>query len=35
MWKVNMALCIIVGFGCFIWAIKRTLNAEGEKNKKV
>lgn len=34
MWKLNMVFCIAIGFGCFFWAIKRTLNAEGNKNKK-
>ncbi len=33
MWKVNMLFCVAIGFGCFIWTIVRTLNAESEKRK--
>ena len=31
MWKANMILCIAIGFGCFIWAIKKTMSAESKK----
>ncbi len=31
MWQANMVLCIAIGFGCFIWAIKKTMNAESKK----
>ena len=33
MWQANMVLCIAIGFGCFIWAIKKTMNAESKKSK--
>lgn len=33
MWQANMILCVAIGFGCFIWAIKKTMNAERKKNK--
>lgn len=32
MWVVNMIVCIGIAFGSFIWAIWRTLKAEGKKN---
>lgn len=31
MWQINMAVCVAVGFGCFAWAIKKTLAVEKEK----
>ena len=31
MWQANMILCIAIGFGCFIWAIKKTISAESKK----
>lgn len=31
MWILNMIVCISIGFGCFIWAIIRTMNAESNK----
>ncbi|EHL68274.1 hypothetical protein HMPREF1006_02531 [Synergistes sp. 3_1_syn1] len=31
MWQANMILCIAIGFGCFIWAIKKTMSAESKK----
>lgn len=31
-WQINMVVCIAIGFGCFTWAIRRTMTAE--KNKK-
>ena len=30
MWQANMILCIAIGFGCFIWAIKKTMSAESK-----
>lgn len=33
MWKLNMAFCIAVGFGCFIIAIIKTIQAEGKKRR--
>lgn len=31
-WQLNMVLCIGIGFGCFIWAIFRTMGAEKRKH---
>ncbi len=31
-WQVNMVLCIAIGFGCFIWAIFKTMSVEKNKN---
>ena len=31
MWQANMILCIAIGFGWFIWAIKKTMSAESKK----
>ncbi len=31
MWKLNMAVCIAIGFGCFGWAMWKTITAEKKK----
>lgn len=31
MWIANMVLCIGIGFGCFAWALWKTVQAEGNK----
>lgn len=33
MWKLNMVVCIAIGFGCFLWAMYKTMNAESAKKK--
>ena len=31
MWVANMIICIAIGFGCFAYAIKLTMDAEAKK----
>ena len=33
LWVFNMILCIILGFGSFAWALKKTMDAESAKKK--
>ncbi len=33
MWKLNMAVCIAIGFGFFFWAMWKTINTENTKRK--
>lgn len=33
LWVVNMVICLILGFGTFIWALWETMKAENKKNK--
>lgn len=34
MWKINMIFCVLIGFGSFVWALRRTMAAEVKKGKK-
>lgn len=33
MWVLNMIVCCAIGFGCFIWAIWKTMDAEARKQR--
>ena len=31
MWKLNMVVCIAIAFGCFGWAMFKTMTTESKK----
>ncbi len=33
MWVLNMIVCCAIGFGCFFWAIWKTMDAEAQKQR--
>ena len=31
MWQLNMVACLVIAFGCFAWALWKTMDAEKQK----